>query len=133
MIEAEMKRRRLVRIAACLPVLLAGVLLAGCSRRRGGFAEASGTLASMPQEIPELRGRGVWIRHDGLYVGAEKAEPMRAPFELAGDLPGDLKVGDRVVFKFRPRPALGFPFEAKDVRRLTGPPPTPHPQPGATP
>ena len=113
--------RRLVVLAGLSAVL-------ACSRSRNAtFYDASGTLAGMPEQIPKLDGRGVLIEHDGIYVGSQKVEPMRMPFELLDADIGDLKVGDRVVFKYRPLAGKGFPFAAKQIRRLTGPPPKPSP------
>lgn len=112
-------------------LLIASVALAvgpTCSRSAPTDAqEASGTLASMPEDIPGLGGRGVWIVHDGLYVDADRLDPMRTPFKLLDPILGDLKVGDRVVFTYQPLPREPFPFSASHVRRLTEPPPVPHP------
>jgi hypothetical protein len=106
------------RVAALLFICSLGAWLS-CSRTK--FSDASGTLDGLPREIPELHGRGIWIRHDGLTVGRDKLVPMRAPFAYRGEI-GDLQVGDRITFKYRPLEGRGFPFEAKELRRLPASP-----------
>jgi hypothetical protein len=80
------------------------------------FSEASGTLQSEAGDIKGLSGRGVWIDHDGIYLGEAMLNGAKTPFSFEGDTKG-LHVGDRIIFEYRPSPpGHAFPFEARNIR-----------------
>jgi hypothetical protein len=98
------------------------ILASGCGRQP--TFPASGTLRSLPTDMPELGGKGVWIQHEGLTYESEgrsvQLDGMRAPFKVGMTFRLDgIGVNERVSFRFRPRGDVrGFPFEVTELKRI---------------
>jgi hypothetical protein len=107
-------RRFLVRSGLVLGLMLGG---AGCKWLSGSPAlNATGVVLADPEEMPQLGGFGVWIKHDGLHFGSDNhridAVPMRTPFKIGRGVDRRfLKAGRRAAFKYRELSGRGFPFE----------------------